>query len=151
MCCRRSSTASSAACKIARTTCPTGRWRFVLHLQSTRELTLFGTPERNGCFPWTIVAPLVCRFQPYTFCRCFDRASPPCRTRAALLANGVPGARRGENPVPKHSRERGERPELHPHSPDGGTTTSTRAIPQQDPCCTPRPVILHNERVELTM
>jgi hypothetical protein len=61
------------------------------------------------------------------------------------------GARRGENSVPKHSGERGERPELHPHTPDGGTTVPTRAIPRQDAYCTPRPVILHSEWVELTM
>jgi hypothetical protein len=87
MYCRRSSTASSAACKIlARTTCPTARWRCVPHLQSTRELTLFGigTPERNDFFPRTIVALLVHTFQSYAFRRSLDRAGPPCRTRAAV-------------------------------------------------------------------
>ena len=70
MCCYRSSIASSPACKIARTRFPAGRWRCVSHLQSTRKLTLtlFGTPERNGFLSWTIVAPLVRKFQPYTFC-----------------------------------------------------------------------------------
>ena len=98
------------------------------------------------------MALLVRKFQPYTFCRCLDRASPPCRTRAARLADGASGTRRGENPVPKHSGERGERPELHPHTPDGGTTASTWAIPQQDACCTPRPVYFAQRlRVELTM
>ena len=90
-------------------------------------------------------------FQPHTFCSCLDRASPPCGTCAVRLADGASGARRGENPVPKHSGERCERPELHSHTPDGGTTTPTRAIPQQDACCTPHPVILHSERVKLTM
>jgi hypothetical protein len=151
VCCRLSSTASSAAYKIARTTCPTGRWRCVLHLQLTSELTFFGTPERNAFFPRTIVALLVRKLQLYTFCRCLDRAGPLCGTRAACLADGEAGARRGENPVPKHSGERGERPELHPHTPNGRTTASTRAIPGQDACCTPRPVILHSERLELTM
>ena len=47
------------------------------------------------------------------------------------------------------SGERGERPELHPHNPDGGTTASTWAIPRQNACYTPRPVILHCERVQL--
>ena len=149
--CRRNSTASSAACKIARTTCLTGRWRCVPHLQSTRELTLFGTPERNGFFPRTIVALLVRTFQPYPFCRCLDRAGPPCRTHAIRLADRATGARRGESPVPKHSGERGERPELHPHTPIGGAHASTRAIPRQDTCCTPRPVILYSKRVELTV
>ena len=111
MSCRRSWTTSSAACKIARTTCPTGRWRCVPHLQSIRELTLFGTLEHNGFFSRTIVAFLVRKFQPYSFCRRLDRAGPPCRTRTARLADGAGGARRGENPVPKHSGERGERPE----------------------------------------
>jgi hypothetical protein len=143
MYCHRSSTGSSAACKIARTTCPTGRWRCVPHLQSNRELTLFGTPgtlERNGFFPRTIVAILVHKFQPYTFCRCLDRASPPCRTCAACLTDWAAGTRCGESPVPKHSGKRGERPELHPHTPNGGTTASTRVIPRQDACCTRAPL-----------
>jgi hypothetical protein len=97
------------------------------------------------------MALLVHKFQPYTFCCCLDRASPPCRTRAARLADGAAGARRGENPVPKHSGERVERPELHPHTLNGGTTASTRAFPRQDACCTPCPVILHSEQVKLTM
>ena len=82
---------------------------------------------------------LVRKFQPFTLCRCFDRA---CRTHAIRLADRATGARRGESPVPKHSGERGERPELHPHTPNGGAHASTRAIPRQDTCCTPRPVIL---------
>jgi hypothetical protein len=97
------------------------------------------------------VGLLVRKFQPYTFCRRLDRAGPQCGTRVARLADGAARARRGENPVPKHSGERGERPELHPHTPNGGTATSTRVIPGQDACCTPRSVILHSERVELTM
>lgn len=97
------------------------------------------------------MAHLFCEFQPYTVRRCLDRASPPCRTHAVRLANGAAGTRRSENSVPKYSGERGERLELHPDTPDGGKITSTRAIPQQDACCTPRPVILHTEQVELTM
>jgi len=89
MCYCRSLIASSTACKIVRTTCQTGRWRCVLHVQSTRELTLFGTPGHNGFFPRTIVA-LVRKFQPYTFYRCLDRAGPPCCTRVACLADGQP-------------------------------------------------------------
>jgi hypothetical protein len=97
------------------------------------------------------VALLVRKFQPYTFCGCLDRAGPPCRARAAHLADGAGGARRGENSVPKHSGERGERPELHSHTINGGTTASTWAIPRQDAYCTSRPIILHKEQVELTM
>jgi hypothetical protein len=125
--------------------------RCVLHLQSTRELTLFGTPERNGFFPRTIVAFLVHIFQPYSFCRCLDRAGPPCHTCTTCLANRAGGARRGENPVPTHSGERDERPELHPHTPNCETTAPTWAGPGQDACCTPRPVILHSKRVKLTI
>ena len=71
------------------------------------------------------MALLVCNFQPYTFCRRLDRAGPPCRTRAVRLADGATGARRGENPVPKHSGERCERSELHTH-----TLTAGRLLPR---------------------
>jgi hypothetical protein len=75
---------------------------------------------------------LVHKIQLHTFYRCLDRAGPPCSTRVARLADGALGAGRGENPVPKHSGERGERPELHPHTPNSGATASTRAISRQD-------------------
>ena len=137
MCFHRSSTASSAACKTARTTCPTGRWRCAPQLPSTCELTLpSGAPERNGFFPRTVVALFIYRFQSYTFRRRLDRAGPPCRTRGTRLTDGAARACRDESPVPKHSGERGERPELHPHTPDGGTTAAARVISGQDACCT---------------
>ena len=93
------------------------------------------------------MALLVRRFQPYTFCCGVDRAGPPCRTCAARFADGATGARRGENPVPKHSGERGERSELHPHPPNGGPTASTRAIPGEDAFCIPLPVIFAQQAV----
>jgi len=74
MFCRRSSTAPSASCRI------TDRWRGVPRLPSTRELTLSGTQERKGFFPRTIVALLVRKFQPYTFCGRLDRGGPRWNT-----------------------------------------------------------------------
>ena len=76
MYCHRSSTASFAACKTARTTCPTGRWRCAPRLLSACKLTFPGAPERNGFFPRTVLALLIHRFQPNTFRRRLDRAGP---------------------------------------------------------------------------
>lgn len=94
------------------------------------------TPERNDLFPRPVVALLIHRFQPYTFRRRLNRASPPCRARGARLTDGATRACRGEDPVPEYSGERGERLGLHPHTPDGGATAPARAIPGQDACCT---------------
>jgi hypothetical protein len=91
-----------------------------------------GTAKRNDLFPQTILAFLVHKIQPHTFCRCLDRAGPSYHTRVARLADGALGAGRGKNPVPKHWEERGEQPELHPHTPNSGATASTRAISRQD-------------------
>jgi hypothetical protein len=77
----------------------------------------------------SIVVLLVCKFQPYTFCRCLDRAGPPYHTRAARLTDGAAGARRGENPVPKHRGERGGRPDLQLHTFNDRATVFTQAIP----------------------
>jgi hypothetical protein len=82
------------------------------------------------------VAFLIRRFQPHTLRRGIDWAGPPRRARGVYLTDGTTRARRGEGPVPEHSGERGERPELHPHLADGGTVAPARTIPGQDACCT---------------
>ena len=77
--------------------------------------------------------------QSHTLRCCFNRAGPPRHPHRGRIADGTTRARCGEGPVPKHSRERGERPELHPHIADGGAASPARAFPRQDACCTPLP------------
>jgi hypothetical protein len=89
----------------------------------------FLTPERDGVLTRTIVALVLCRFQSHSLCRCLDRAGPSRHARSVRLADRTTRARRGEDPVPKYSGERGERPGLHPHTADGGAAAPARAVP----------------------
>jgi len=76
------------------------------------------------------MALLLRGLQSHTIRGCFDRAGPPRRPDRVRLTDGPARARRGEGPIPKHSGERGERPELYPYTADGGAASPSRAFPR---------------------
>jgi len=123
---------SFATRRTAYTTCLTGRWRCApfLHLDIHQPTDWhFAGPEGNDILPWTVMVLLLRGLQSHTLRSCFNRAGPPRRPHRIRLTDGTARARRGEDPIPKHSGERGEQPELYPYTADSRAASPLRAFP----------------------